>query len=370
MNWQRLISFFCAMAVLSFSANGLAKSNDLSLKPTIPSSKVKITAPTPAPPVLVAPTKTKTPVSQPAVSTGTPKPVPPKVSVKQPKPSTPKVSVKTPRLSAPKSNTAPASLPSTVRSGLPQAHIPKDLGQTVHIRRDLGKTNSISGRMPAGHNTPVAGSGAIGGGAGYAKGLDQRTGVDSAMYDRSDLTRPILRTGSGAHRQGDEKEDVHTGKYIYKDAPKSVVKDIIKMDKAGKSEDEIAFQHMEYLDTTTTKNKDGKDVTTYKKPDIQETSSERTVDEGPSDSTPDIRHINPDRVKGIFAGSPGIRFAPGEEGGEGGDFNPGLLGEISSNQTQIHFVEGAVPESTNFEDLSKQIQDAIKKGGPGDHIIE
>jgi hypothetical protein len=371
MNWQRLISFFCAMAVLSFSANGLAKSNDLSIKPTIPSSKVKITAPSPAPPVLVAPTKTKTPTHKPAVSAGTPKPAVPKVSVKQPKPSTPKVSVIKPNLSAPKTLTAPASLPPSIgRMGLPPAHIPKDLGKAVNIRRDLGKTNSISGRMPAGHISPAAGFGSTGGAAGLAKGVGQRDGVGSVKDEFSDLMGPTLRTGAGAHRQGDTW-DLVIGNTTYTNVPEKVAQDMMGAADAareGGPDEEaeihglIASTYSEYIEPTT-KNKDGKEV---KKKDleVQETSSERTVDEGPTDGTPDIRHINPDTIKGIFAGSPGIRLAPGEESaGEGGDINPGQLGEILSNQTQILTFEGGVPKSISFEDLSEQAQKRIKDGG-------
>ena len=389
MNRQRIISFCCALAVLSFSANGLAKSNDLSIKPTIPSSKVKITAPTPAPPVLVAPTKTKAPVSQPAVSTRTPKPTPPKVSVKQPKPSTPKVSVKKPRLSAPKAITAPASLPpSTRRSGLPQAHITKDLGQGVNIRRDLGQTNSIGRKLPGAHSTDAA---------GLAKGLGgQRTGAGSAMYDRSDSTAPRIVQGSGEHIQGQDKGEtwgLSLGGYNYSNVPEDEAAAMIAASESAKGKsaedqkeiyDDIALTYLEFLDPDSGPDSDGgtagddddKDPNPWNAGtvfgddddsddpplDLFGEVEERTADSGPGDDSSG-GPINPDKIKGIFAGSSGIRFAPGEESEGGGPVNPGQIGEILSNQTQIHTFEGGVPESSNFEDLSKQVQKVIEDGG-------
>jgi hypothetical protein len=375
MTRQKLISLFSAMAVLIFLLT--LTSSVFAVEPTtFPTNrtapKIKKTVPTPAPPVLVAPTKTKAPAHKPAVSAGTRKPAPPKVSVKQPKPSTPKVSVKKPNRSAPKALTAPASLPpSIVRRGLPDAHIPRDLGKAVNIQRDLGKTNSISGRMPAGHNTPAAGFGSTGGAAGLAKGVGQRDGVGSVKDEFSHLTGPRFVQGDGSHIQGQE-----TGEQQNQKQPDEMTfteeESKADYDAWKKTYDAV----LEDPSETAAGDPTWATVAERKKADelavllMEDPKSERMVDEGPTDGTPDIRHINSDKMKGIFAGSPGIRFAPGEESAGGGPVDPGRLSEIQSSQTQIHTFEGGVPESSNFEDLSKKVQDAIKSGGQGNPIIE
>jgi hypothetical protein len=390
MNRQRLISLFNAMLVLIFLLT--LSSSVFAVEPTtFPTNrtapKIKTTVPTPAPPVLVAPTKTKAPAHKPAVSAGTPKPTPPKVSVKQPKPSTPKVSVIKPKLSAPRPATAPASLPPSIgRSGLPPAHIPRNLGKAVNIQRDLGKTNSISGRMPAGHNTPATGFGSTGGAADLAKGFSQRDGVGSVEDNFPHLFEPTLRTGKGAHIQGQDSDESPEGLMSKGDtnalttailggdptkgSVDSVINDILGIEKpttlSESDADAIANTILDNTGTeSTSESKKNAVVTAI----TGEKQQERTADDGSGAGGPG-GPVDPDRVKSIFAGSPGIRFAPGEDPAGEGPVDPGRLGEIQSSQTQIHTFDGGVPKSINVEDFSEIIQDAVKSGGQGNPIIE
>jgi len=360
MNRQRIISFCGTMIIVFFSTNGLTKSNNLTISPTITNGKIKVTAPSPALPVLVTPTQTKTP----AATDGTSKPSTPAVSGKQPKLSPPRVSGTKPNLSAPKTVTMPPSLPPSIgRRGLPDAHIPEDFGKAVNIHKDLGKTNSIDGRLPTGHNTPAAGFGVTGGAAGFAKGFNQRDGIGSVEDEFSDLMKPTLKTGSGAQRQGDETEDIVYGKYTFEGVPSSEIKNFNAALENNISDDNVALLYEEYLTKIDDDSHTGEKDTQPSQPARQKPQSERTADEGPTDAAPDGRYINPNRIKTIFAGSPGIRFVPGEEKGEEGNINPSQLGEIQSNKTQIHTIEGMIPKSSNFEDLSEQAQATIKDKG-------
>jgi hypothetical protein len=372
MNRQKFISFCSALTVLFFSANGLAKSNDFSVKPTVPSSKIKKTvppsAPTPVPaPVSVQPSKPTKAVPASVGSTPAPKPTVPVA--------TPKLTVPKPGVVNVKPTTIPASLPSSVgRTGLPQARVPADFGKSVQIPGSLGggvgQTNSIGGLLPAGHTTPVAGFGKTSGAAAFGKGIGQQDGVGSIRDKFSD---PVIKIGAGAQRQGQEEEtgSVVYGKYTFDDVPASDVEDIRAGIGNGFSDDDIALLYGEYLteidEGTSSGDSHTGDTATQPSPSGKQGAQgdeERIVDEGPSDTTPDGRHIDPDRMKSMFSGSPGIRFAPGEgEDGGDGPVDPGRIGEIQSQKNQVHTFEGAVPDSLNFGDLGKQAQETIKAGG-------
>ena len=102
MNWQRIISFCCVIAVLLFSSIGLAKSNNRSIKPNVLSSKVKATVPSPAPPVLVSSSNTNEPTHKLSVLAGTPKSSASKVPVSKAKTSASKGPVSKAKTSIPK----------------------------------------------------------------------------------------------------------------------------------------------------------------------------------------------------------------------------------------------------------------------------
>ena len=363
MNCSKTIPFFCTIAVFFFSANGLAKSNDFSPKPTVPSNKTKITAPSSPPPVSVSPTKKKPSASQPAVSTKTPKPSAPKASVKKPKSSKAKpASVKF--KPAPPSRTLP---PSIGRKGLPPVQIPADLGRATHIPgsavRDMSRTN-VGGQMPAGHKTAVGGFGSRSGAAGLSQGVSLSTGVESAQETFSDKLGATFVTGAGAQRQGQEsgeqqQQEIEEMTFTEEESKADYDAWMDELEKEwydqspGNAEDARADHEADA--------KDEAEDTGTQPPG--ETTSERTVDGDPGDGSHTGKGVNQNKVKAIFSGGSGIQFAPGEEPTGGGPINVDRLKAIQSGQTQVHTVDGIDVDSGIFEDLGAQAQKTIQEGG-------
>ncbi len=284
--------------------------------------------------------------------------------------------------------TAPSSLPRGVgQNKFESAQVPADFGKGLQslgsAARDIGESNSVGERLPGmveGHETPTGGFGSRSGAADYANGVNNRGKIGSAKEEFAGLMFEGPKTGSGATRQGQDKEEitfepdevdniVSTMKEKAKNAAKSAVD---KATSAAKAESDFTDAFLGSIGNE--KDKNGKlinhdndeDKTSDKPKPGPFDKWDRVADDGPGEENPDGKHLNPDRVKDAVSGDPGIRFIPGEEAGGEAGITPGNFQDLGP--VQVHTIEGALPQSDNLKDFSKKIQDTVKAGGP--NIVE
>ncbi len=253
---------------------------------------------------------------------------------------------------------APTALPRTIGPAkFKPVHVPSTIGRSLQsiggAGRALEQQNNLGRRLPAGHGVPAAGFDKRSGADAFAKEIGTQGSIGKASDTFSDELQPRLAIGRGATSQNDDvPDDTGDPAYDHFDAydPKP-------------SSDEITFEEEDMWPWVLLEEEaDSSDHAgdTESKPSKEEV---KTVDGG-LDGSPDGRHIAPDRVKSIFAGSPGIRFAPGEEGGTGeGPVDPGRLGAIQGSHIQVHTFEDGVPRSVDFNNLSRLAQENIENGG-------
>lgn len=169
-------------------------------------------------------------------------------------------------------------------------------------------------------------------------GNKKQNNIGSTKNTFSKHMQPRLATGSGTQRQNSDPDD--------------------KDGKHESSEEPSNGNNSSKGDQHNGSKKEGKQITPSQTRVIV---TPRTVDEPDGDNSKG--DVAPNKMKRVFSGRPGVRYAPGEKTNKEGTINTNQLGEIHSNKTQIRTLEGAVPYSNNFENLNKRIQQTIKKGG-------